>query len=656
MTRLAALLLCGALAASLPVSVFAFQEPSAEPSEAPTPADAATPRELLDAIREDLVGLRFEKALAALEPLVVSPALTEEERIEAMVLRSQTRAAFGDLDATEEDYRQILLRRPGWAPDPSLTPRKAMDRFESVSAKLIGRVNFVLDPADAALWVDDREIQDLLEALPLLAGSHEVHAARQGHDPLERTVEVKAGQTATLTLTLMANARTVVVRTEPADVEVWLDGELAGTTRPAERFAGIARSPAELVIEDVPLGEHHFELRKECHRTERITDALNIDLLDRAPKRYDIVRLPEALVMIVPTGGPQGSELRIDGVRVAVLPVESVQACPGRRRVEAIYAERVVWSEDQRLVEGVPATLEISARPNLVLVGMQSLPRALAALESHVNLRRIEGPAGADYENPSAWNRLDLERGTDLAIAAVAGDRQGVAPTWWLYSPVLHTVERLLEAPVATAPEWTRRLWGLTVVDDGEPLVLASTAGGPDAGSRLLSVGGRHVVDSAGLREALAAAGSTIDARWRAPDGTAVEATLRSRRGPWLRERTGGGIEDALRAAWAVVASESGSSDGASALANLALLFAAYGEHELALRTWRRVRWPQRAGIGAGTVDYYVGRELQALGRDREAVESFRRAATGAATAHDDEGPPIAPAARDRLADLGEAP
>lgn len=152
MTRLAALLLCGALAASLPVSVFAFQEPSAEPSEAPTRADAATPRQLLDAIREDLVGLRFEKALAALEPLMVSPALSEEERVEAMVLRSQTRAAFGDLDATEEDYRQILLRRPGWAPDSSLTPRKAMDRFESVSAKLIGRVKIVLDPADAALW------------------------------------------------------------------------------------------------------------------------------------------------------------------------------------------------------------------------------------------------------------------------------------------------------------------------------------------------------------------------------------------------------------------------------------------------------------------------------------------------------------------------
>jgi len=103
----------------------------------------ATPRELLDAIRDDLVALRFEKALAALESLVTSPSLSEDELVEAMVLRSQTHAAFGDFESAEESYRQILLRRPGWAPDRSLTPKKAMGRFETVRDGLIGRVRFV---------------------------------------------------------------------------------------------------------------------------------------------------------------------------------------------------------------------------------------------------------------------------------------------------------------------------------------------------------------------------------------------------------------------------------------------------------------------------------------------------------------------------------
>jgi hypothetical protein len=65
------------------------------------------------------------------------------------------------------------------------------------------------------------------------------------------------------------------------------------------------------------------------------------------------------------------------------------------------------------------------------------------------------------------------------------------------------------------------------------------------------------------------------------------------------------------------------------------------------------VRWPERAGIGAGTVQYYSGRALERMGREDAAVEAYRAAAASAATTGTDGGPAIAPAARDRLADLG---
>ena len=89
------------------------------------------------------------------------------------------------------------------------------------------------------------------------------------------------------------------------------------------------------------------------------------------------------------------------------------------------------------------------------------------------------------------------------------------------------------------------------------------------------------------------------------------------------------------------------------ALANLALSFSRHGRHVLAASTWRRVRWGDRRGIGEGTRAYYLGRELEWLGRDDEAVEQYRRAAASAATAFSDDGPSIAPAAADRLADFG---
>ena len=83
-SRLVTMLLCCALVASVPGPASALQEPretepAPQPSEAPAADETTTPRQLLDAIRVDLVELRFEKALAALEPLLTSPTLTYTE-------------------------------------------------------------------------------------------------------------------------------------------------------------------------------------------------------------------------------------------------------------------------------------------------------------------------------------------------------------------------------------------------------------------------------------------------------------------------------------------------------------------------------------------------------------------------------------------------
>ena len=197
------------------------------------------------------------------------------------------------------------------------------------------------------------------------------------------------------------------------------DGRLVGRTSRARGFKGIGQASAQLVLEDIPLGEHTFEFRKECRRAEKFVDALNVDLLDRAPKRYDTVRLAESFVLLTPVGGPDGTELRVDGLGVATLPVESVQACPGARDLQAVYADRVLWSERLTLVEGVPRTLEIRARPNLVLVGLDRLPRELEQLAHSVNvLRIVEASPGADFSRAATWHGLNLDRQTDLAGSA----------------------------------------------------------------------------------------------------------------------------------------------------------------------------------------------------------------------------------------------
>jgi len=108
-----------------------------------------------------------------------------------------------------------------------------------------------------------------------------------------------------------------------------------------------------------------------------------------------------------------------------------------------------------------------------------------------------------------------------------------------------------------------------------------------------------------------------------------------------------------VRAAWTRIDAACDPSQAAAAQANLALLLSTYDRPEQAVQVWKRVNLADRAGIGAGTVLYYLGRDLQKLGAERDAIVALEAAAATAATAFDDEGPQVAPAARDRLADLG---
>jgi hypothetical protein len=251
----------------------------------------------------------------------------------------------------------------------------------------------------------------------------------------------------------------------------------------------------------------------------------------------------------------------------------------------------------------------------------------------------------------------------DLALAPRRHGDGDVA--WWLYSPVLRALEPLDVVPTTLEPpRWTGVSWGLFVVDSvrsGPALVAHVVNDGPAfrtglrPGDRLISLGGSQVGDAAQVRRvlAIASASAPLDAEWLSPDGTAHRGQLSGETTVRLVVEAPTVADAMVRAAWAVVAAASDGTRAPAATANLAMLLAAYNRHDLAAQVWRRVELPERAGIGRGTVQYYLGRELEQLGAEQDAIRAHRAAAASEATAFDDEGPRIAPAARDRLADLG---
>jgi hypothetical protein len=667
------------LAWSLWLGLAATPASVAQETETPPDADSATqtetrapagPRDLLDTIREDLVQLRLEKALAGIEALLADPGLQEAERQEALILRAQTHGAIGDFEAVEQDYRQILRVRPGYVPDASLTPDKAMARFRAVRDAMIGTLLLTLEPPDARLLVDGADVAVPSDgSLALLAGDRVLRAEAPGYDPEQQRIAVEPGSETPLRFQLIPNARTLVVRTVPDRVTVKLDGREVGQTRQpfgAEKGAGLV--PAELELELVPLGEHVIELSKPCFTPVRIEDFVSVDLLDTSPKRYDAVVMTPARAGLTIEGGPPGGRLRIDGKAAGTLPLaEPLSLCPGEVQVEVRAGGRPVWLSRETLAAEGGSRLTIDPRPGVLLVGTESWPDALAALgDTFSTMGTAEVPRGSDLERADGWSRIALPSGADLALAVLPPAAAGGADRWLIYSPHLQRVEPLTVAPVGTRPAWSRVVWGLELADSrvgDASRVIGIAAGGPAEaagvrpGDRISAVDGAAVANAAATREALGRApvDRAVSLTLLGPDGESREVELRGVASPRLLRAAEHDRPVGLLAAWAAVDSVGPGDTGALALANLALLLSRTGSPHLAVEQWRRVRLPERAGLGAGTVAYYLGRDLLALGREEDAVEAFRRAASSAATAFDDEGPAVAPAAEDHLVDLGVA-
>jgi tetratricopeptide (TPR) repeat protein len=651
---LAASMLGFALGAWLAATPAGGQEASGEPSA----------RERLDAIREDLVQLQLEKALAAIEALLAVP-LHEEELVEAWILRAQAHVAFGDLEGAEADFREILRRRPGYRPEASLTPQKAMQRFEQVQSGIVGWIRLERDPADARLSVGGQPVTVGSDGrLPLLAGEYRIFAEREGFDPREEIVAVQPGKETPLKLQLTPNARSVVLSVEPAGVEVLLDGVAVGRAEPSG-----PRQTGELVLENLPLGQHRFELRKACFRTEHLTDMLTVDLLDRAPKRYETVYMQPARAMLGLDGGPGGAEVLVDGRLVGRTPLEPFEVCPGSREVEVRHRGRTMWRTETSLAESSSSRLQVEPRPNIALLGASEWPSELAALAAAFNTTSRGTAAPADPSAAVGWREVELPQNTDLALAVVRAEREGARDRWFVYSPILRRVAPLESAPPAPErPSWTTTVWGLRLADSefgGPALVVQVDAGGPAggvgirAGDRVLAVAGVETRSTKDVQEGLAraaTAGGSVEIQWTSGAGDTHKATVQGATSPRLDAGAGDVLRSSVRAAWSLLDSTAAEPGLATAaLANLALLFSSSGHSQLAVDTWRRVGWGERQGIGDGTVQYFVGRELERLGREEAAVEAYRRAAASQATALTDDGPRVAPAALDRLADLGVA-
>jgi hypothetical protein len=476
-------------------------------------------------------------------------------------------------------------------------------------------------------------------------------------------------------------------------------GRLGGAAASGNVQGAAADQSVPLAIADLMPGSYTIDVRKPCHVAARET--LTIERLD--DYRVGPIALKPA-VAALQIGATVGADILLDGHSIGDAPKSVDDVCEGTHVVEARTSTgrdvRVL-----EVHAGERLTVTLTPRPMLALVDAFAVsdPGRTTDIRAQV-AATLAGAAGvfvyapplADARRvaqteraPTGWLALDLNR-QPLSTGARAMsadsrrdlstrlskslDAQGIAAITvpsgssrvvWLTVLAANSgdpdvIEVNLDQPEAamhaldspgSLGALLRRSLGVTLVDAlyrPGPVIAETGAGAASAG---LSIGDTitHLNDtavatSADLRRVLDSVGQrdTVSLRVQNRAGTSrvVEAPIRLEPRIATLTATTGAANVALIDLRARLRSAGGLEEAALHL-NLAALLMRLGSWNAAVAELQQVKLPDTSGVSNGTVQYMLGRCLDAAGKAAEAQQAFATAAKITGSTFGEDGPLI---------------
>jgi tetratricopeptide (TPR) repeat protein len=348
---------------------------------------------LLDEVVARLEALRRQGGL---------PATAAEMLLQAYELRGRAYYNIGLQEKAAESFRALIQVRPQHQLSKERISPKVVEYFNSVKKAMVGYLAVTSKPAGAKVSLNG-EYLGLTDFFPVevLAGEYTVEIAREGYATETRSLGIAARKTETVEVELTRNLASAFFVTEPAGVEVWVDGQLrattAGTLEPEAAASGgsggvnPARASARIEVPALSLGSHLVELRKKCFETARRT----IETPEAKDYFIDGVRLEDSVASLRLTSDPPGARIFLDGEAMGQTPKELEGVCSGKHRLEVKHASGK-FVQDLVLARNEGLSLDCPIRPSLAFLGVVAESaageRVVADAEEKIvlNLSRIK--------------------------------------------------------------------------------------------------------------------------------------------------------------------------------------------------------------------------------------------------------------------------
>ncbi len=363
----------------------------------PAPAPEATQREIqsaqdqlaraiveFDGPQQSRSIVLYDEVIGRLEGLRRQGPLPPRGRdilIQAYEYRGRAYFNIGLQEKASENFRLLIQLNPAYSLSREKVSPKIVDLFASVKKGLVGYLAVSSKPAGAKVRLtgsgESKLELGLTDFFPLevLAGDYTVEIAKEGYRTETRSLGIAPRATEALQVELTRTLASTYFITEPAGVEIWVDGELrattAGTLAPdlvetaRTKALDPARASARTEVGNLSLGSHGIELRKRCHETVRRTlDTPLAQDYDAEP-----VRMEESLASLRLTSDPPGAKIFLDGEAKGVTPAELEGICSGRRRLEVKhvsgkFVKEIVLGKDEAV------SLDCPIRPTLAFLGL----------------------------------------------------------------------------------------------------------------------------------------------------------------------------------------------------------------------------------------------------------------------------------------------
>jgi tetratricopeptide (TPR) repeat protein len=321
----------------------------------------------------------FEQAIDRLQSLRLqghtAPRI-KEMLIDALEHRARAYYAIGLTDKATDDFRAVIQLHPQHALSKEKVSPKVVDFFANLKKGMVGYLAVESTPPGARVTLNG-EFLALTDFFPIevLAGEYTVEISRDGYQTDTRPVLIAPKATVPLQVTLTRTAASLFLVTEPAGVEVWVDGQLRVTTSGAldpqladgvrEKGLDPARASSRAEITNLALGTRSVELKRKCYEPVRFS----MDLMEAKDYFAEPIRLQESLASLRLTSDPVGAQILLDGEPMGRTPREIEGICAGRHRLEVKHTAGK-FVQDINLARNESLAIDCPIRPTLAFLGV----------------------------------------------------------------------------------------------------------------------------------------------------------------------------------------------------------------------------------------------------------------------------------------------